>query len=96
MAKNAGDGTRKAEAGTGAGTGDTVHNDAVGAEADYDAAYEHAVAGRVAEAEAVCRKILTSQPSRAEVLHLLGGIAAKSGNASPAIEFFNRALNDAL
>lgn len=92
MAKNAGDGTRKAEA----GTGDTVHNDAVGAEADYDVAYEHAVAGRVAEAEAVCRKILTSQPSRAEALHLLGGIAAKSGNASPASEFFNRALNDAL
>ena len=75
-------------------TGDAVHNDEVGAEAraDYDAAYEHAAAGRIAEAEAICRKILTSDPTHAEALNLLGAIAAKSGNASSAIELFNRAL----
>lgn len=75
-------------------TGDAVHNDEVGAEAgaDYDAAYEHAAAGRIAEAEAICRKILTSDPTHAEALNLLGAIAAKSGNASSAIKLFDRAL----
>ncbi len=94
MAKNKGDKSRKAEAGTGTETGGAAQNIGAGAEAgaDYDAAYKLALAGRIAEAEAVCRKILTSHPSHAEALQLLGGIAAKSGNAPSAIELFTRAL----
>ena len=94
MAKNKGDKSRKAEAGTGTETGGAAQNIGAGAEAgaDYDAAYKLALAGRITEAEAVCRKILTSHPSHAEALQLLGGIAAKSGNAPSAIELFTRAL----
>jgi tetratricopeptide (TPR) repeat protein len=60
--------------------------------AEYDVAYRHVVAGRLMEAESVCRAILASDPNHAEALHLMGGIAAKSGKVPPAIEFFNRAL----
>ncbi len=76
------------------GTGDGAPDGGPGAEAgaDYDAAYAHAEAGRIAQADAICHKILTSDPTHAEALHLQGAIAAKNGNASSAIEFFNRAL----
>ncbi|MCH8096712.1 MAG: tetratricopeptide repeat protein [Proteobacteria bacterium] len=60
--------------------------------AEYDVAYEHAIAGRLMKAESVCRGILATDPNHAEALHLMGGIAAKSGKVPPAIEFFNRAL----
>ncbi|MCH7710356.1 MAG: tetratricopeptide repeat protein [Proteobacteria bacterium] len=60
--------------------------------AEYDVAYEHAIAGRLIEAESICRAILATEPNHAEALHLMGGIAAKSGKVPPAIEFFNRAL----
>ncbi|MCH7543872.1 MAG: hypothetical protein IIB65_09555, partial [Proteobacteria bacterium] len=59
--------------------------------AEYDVAYEHAIAGRLMKAESVCRGILATDPNHAEALHLMGGIAAKSGKVPPAIEFFNRA-----
>ena len=64
----------------------------VSAESDYDAAYAHAVAGRITESEALCREILATIPDHAETLHLLGVIAAKRGDGPTAIELFNRAL----
>ena len=92
MAKNEGNGIVRAWHGPGEGDGAPDSGPGAEAGADYDAAYEHAEAGRTAEADAICRKILTSDPTHAEALHLLGAIAAKSGNAPSAIELFNRAL----
>ncbi len=90
MARNKGDKARNAQT----ESGDAVPNRGGGAEAgaDYDAAYEHFVAGRIAEAEVLCRKILTSDPTHAKGLHLLGGIAVRSGNVPSAIELYKRAL----
>ena len=59
---------------------------------DYEAAYSHALAGRLANAEALCREILATTPDHADALHLLGAIAAKRGEGSSAIELFGRAL----
>ena len=63
-----------------------------GAKASFDAAYAHAAAGRIAQAETICRRILTSDPTHAEALHLLGGIATQKGSARFAIELFKQAL----
>ncbi len=90
MAKKEAVNAKKAAAG--ARTGDAAQNERAEAGSDYDTAHELAVAGRLAEAETLCREILTSDPNHAEALHLLGGIAAKNGDAASAIEFFNRAL----
>ncbi len=90
MAKN--EGEKGAQAAEGSGTGDGARDAGAGAGAEYDAAYGHAAAGRTAEAEALCREILASDPTHAEALYLLGGIAAQGGNARFAIELFTRAL----
>ncbi len=58
----------------------------------YEAAYRHALAGRIADAEALCREILATTPDHAEALHLLGAIAAKRDDGPAATEFFGRAL----
>ncbi len=50
-------------------------------------------AGRVDEAEAQCRKILTVEPSHAEALNLLGQIARKRGKHDEAIELIRRAIS---
>ena len=63
-----------------------------GAGADYEAAYTHALAGRLPDAEALCREILATTPDHADALHLLGAIAARRGEGSQAIELFGRAL----
>ena len=60
--------------------------------ADYQAAYSHALAGRLPHAEALCREILATTPDHADALHLLGAIAARRGEGSSAIELFGRAL----
>ena len=60
--------------------------------ADYQTAYRHALAGRLADAEALCREILATTPEDADALHLLGAIAARRGEGPAAIELFGRAL----
>ena len=60
---------------------------------DHEAAYAHVKAGRIAEAEALCCKILAADPAHAEALHLLGTISAQGGDASAAIELYKRALS---
>jgi tetratricopeptide (TPR) repeat protein len=47
--------------------------------------------GRLMEAEAVCRQILTAQPNLPEAAHLLGVIAHQSGQLGEAIEHVQRA-----
>jgi tetratricopeptide (TPR) repeat protein len=47
--------------------------------------------GRLIEAEAVCRQVLTAQPNLAEAAHLLGVIAHQSGKLGEAIEHVQRA-----
>jgi tetratricopeptide (TPR) repeat protein len=47
--------------------------------------------GRLMEAEAVCRQILTAQPNLAEAAHLLGVIVHQNGKLGEAIEHVQRA-----
>ena len=55
-------------------------------------AEQHREAGRVAEAENLCRQILQSFPKNAPALHLLGIIAHQSGKAEVGIELLKRAV----
>jgi tetratricopeptide (TPR) repeat protein len=48
--------------------------------------------GRLAEAAAVCEQILTLAPAEAGALHLLGVMAAQSGDLKRATELLRRAL----
>ena len=52
----------------------------------------HHKAGRLAEAEALYRQVLTRQPDHAEALHLLGIIAYQGGQLGPAAELVGRAI----
>ncbi len=51
--------------------------------------------GRLLEAEAVCRRVLESQPNTPEAEHLLGVIAHQNGKLGEAIEHVQRALKRA-
>ena len=59
---------------------------------DYGAAFRLLEAGKVAEAEVVLRKVLTSDPDDAAALHLLGGIALGRGQTGAAEELVRRAI----
>ncbi len=56
-------------------------------------ALEHHQAGRLAEAEAVYREILASDPSNVDALHLLGMAVAQAGERGPAIDLIGRAIH---
>jgi Flp pilus assembly protein TadD len=49
-------------------------------------------AGRLPEAEAIIRHILTFEPNHPEALNLLGSIAIRNGNAQAAIDVLTRAV----
>jgi len=49
-------------------------------------------AGRLAEAEQLCRQVLAASPGHAEAFHLLGIIAHQAGNLPTAIELVRRAI----
>jgi tetratricopeptide (TPR) repeat protein len=55
------------------------------------AAEQYRQAGRLGEAEDLCRRILSAQPQSAEAEHLLGIIAHQSGRLAEAIEHVARA-----
>jgi tetratricopeptide (TPR) repeat protein len=55
-------------------------------------AVEHHQAGRLAEAEAIYRQVLTQFPDHADALHLLGLLAAQTGHADAAIDLIGRAI----
>lgn len=52
----------------------------------------HMNAGRLAEAEALCRGILMAAPDHIQAVLILGGIAMKQGRAEAAIEHFHHAV----
>jgi len=60
-------------------------------EAIHNATQLHDV-GRLAEAEEICRKILSEYPDTVDSLHLLGVIAAKCGHFADATVLISRAI----
>jgi predicted O-linked N-acetylglucosamine transferase (SPINDLY family) len=61
-------------------------------QSDLQIATEHHSAGRLAEAEAICRQILAKNPNDANALNLLGVIAGQTERPDAAIDFLNRAI----
>ena len=55
-------------------------------------AEQHQQAGRVADAESLCRQVLQSFPKNAPALHLLGIIAHQSGKTAEAIELLQQSV----
>ena len=55
-------------------------------------AVQHHQAGRLPEAESLCRQILQAQPDHPDVLHLLGVIEHKVGRHDVAIDYISRAI----
>src|SRR6266568_2610498 len=55
-------------------------------------AEQHSQAGRLPEAEALCRDILRTQPDCAPALHLLGIVTYQAGNLPSAIDLVRRAI----
>lgn len=49
-------------------------------------------AGRLTEAEAICRSVLIADPRQPQALHLLGGIALQRGLVDDAIDYYRRAV----
>jgi len=58
----------------------------------YELAVQHHQSGRLAEAEALYRQILAVEPRHADVLNLLGVIAAQVGRHDAAIELIRQAI----
>jgi protein O-GlcNAc transferase len=58
----------------------------------FQAAIQKHRAGRLADAEALYRQILSVQPNHAGALHLLGVIAHQSGRHDLAVEWIRRAI----
>ena len=59
---------------------------------EIDRALTEHSAGRLAEAEAIYRKILSENPKHPPALHLLGVALSQQGNKRAAAEFINRAI----
>jgi protein O-GlcNAc transferase len=55
-------------------------------------AIEHHEAGRLAEAEAIYRRVLEAEPAHVDALHFLGVLALQQGDAARAAELIQRAL----
>ena len=58
----------------------------------FAAAFQHFRAGQSAEAERLCRDVLTLDRNHFDSLHLLGIIALRGGRHEAAIEFLDRAV----
>lgn len=58
----------------------------------YQLAVAHTGAGRLAEAEALCRQILTVQPTHAGALHRLGVVALATGHYPAAVDLLSQAV----
>ena len=55
----------------------------------------HKRAGRIEQAECLCREVLTNNPNHAPALHCLGELAFESGQYQLALDCFTRALESA-
>jgi len=58
----------------------------------FQVALAHHQAGRLAEAEAIYRQILTVQPQHADALHLMGVIAHQAGRNDVALDLIRHAI----
>jgi len=56
-------------------------------------AIEHHRAGRVREAEVICRQIIQQDPNNADAFNLLGAIAGQSGYAQDSVNLISRAIS---
>ena len=59
---------------------------------DIRSAMCHRQAGRVAEAEAACRRVLAKSPDHPDALHLLGVLALQAGRLDDAVDLLRRAI----
>jgi tetratricopeptide (TPR) repeat protein len=57
-----------------------------------EAALVHQQAGRLAEAEALCREVLAAQPNHPDALHRLGVLAFHAGQSDAAMELIGKAI----
>ena len=62
-------------------------------QADFKIALQHHQAGRLAEAEAIYRRILESDPEHADSLQLLGALSLQFDRTDEAIELLQRAVD---
>lgn len=60
--------------------------------AQFQQAVAHFSAGRLAEAELLCREVLTQFPTHADAWHLLGVIALRANRADLGVDFLQRAV----
>jgi tetratricopeptide (TPR) repeat protein len=58
-------------------------------------AFQHHRAGRLAEADEVCRRILDVSPDHAEAIHMRGVVAFRNGDAAGAAALIGRAVEHA-
>jgi predicted O-linked N-acetylglucosamine transferase (SPINDLY family) len=58
----------------------------------FGLAHEHQAAGRLAEAESLCRQILAIQPRSAEVMQMLGILACVQGRRGEGIGWLEQAV----
>lgn len=58
----------------------------------FETARGHFLAGRLGQAETLCREILGRHPDDAGALHLLGQIASRAGRYEAAVGFITRAI----
>lgn len=61
----------------------------------FHTARAHMAAGRLADAETICRAILVGAPDNGQVWDLLGSIAMQRGDAESAVEHYRRAVSAA-
>jgi tetratricopeptide (TPR) repeat protein len=64
-------------------------------EAAFALAEQYRIAGRLSEAEALCRDILASWPNQAGAIHLLGILAYQRGDLAGAVEQLEQAVKHA-
>jgi predicted O-linked N-acetylglucosamine transferase (SPINDLY family) len=58
----------------------------------FAVAFQHHMAGRLAEAEALYRQILAAEPNHADALHFLGVIAHQVGQQEAAVELIRQSI----
>src|SRR5437763_11399943 len=58
----------------------------------FEMAMQHQQAGRPADAEALCRQILTYRPDHADALHMLGILGHRAGHAEAGVDLIKKAI----
>ena len=58
----------------------------------FEMAVQHQQAGRPADAEALCRQILTYKPDHADALHMLGILGHRAGHAEAGVDLIKKAI----